>query len=69
MNWEFDSHLEITTKLHGTRIVQVWSRKSFDECFWTITEDSPKGENPPKNKCGYWTSLNSFKIAFPNFNR
>jgi hypothetical protein len=68
--WEFDSHLDITARGKARRM-QVWGRDSAQFANtkeWAITEDIGT-ENPPKAGVGYWTSTDSFKKAFPHFNR
>ena len=61
--WEFDSHLEVTTKLFGTHLKQVWCRPSSqwpDTFEWTLTVDTPGKENPPignVGRLGSWWGL------------
>jgi hypothetical protein len=70
--WEFDSLLEVHSRLGGTRLMQVWSRPSgywADTREWTLRENIDGKENPPKLNEGHYTSTEAFKIAHPNFNR
>lgn len=70
--WEFDSHLTVSSS-GRKREVQVWSRPAEPQFgntrAWTITEDTPGKENPPRPSCGYWTNTDAFKKDFPHFNR
>ena len=70
MNWTFHSHLDVFSSGKST-LKQVWQRPSsqWEDTFdWTVTEDTPGKENPPQPKAGHWTSIESFKKQFPNFN-